>query len=291
VIAAFLAFTWWYFKKYRPKKRYSRDDSPPPPPPKPDNFRGLFSRKKANDQPLDREWVAEGAPGTATTMDEKELQIETTTYVNGHQRPQSVGSQYFAPAQLAVAIPPAHMDPNGNEFWTTWSEKDGRPAHMPNQSLSTTAGYFNNNLRPNPPYYKRSSEVSSLSSGFGDGDNLMLLSTANNTMDAAALTQLRPPPPATKPERYSIRTESTSRDTWYTEASEDQPARFRTINSWVRQQTGRIKREKQRRDDSDVPPVPALPAEEEYRMMMPDGEEPRRVDMNMDIGVAYGGTR
>lgn len=76
---------------------------------------------------------------------------------------------------------------------------------------------------------------------------------------------------------------SARRDTVCTEASEDTPPRFRTVNSWVRQQSGRVKREKQREEDAATesgtpPPVPAIPPEQEFRLMMPDGEEPRRVE-------------
>ena len=108
----------------------------------------------------------------------------------------------------------------------------------------------------------RASELSSLSSGFGDGE-------------------LVPPPRA-------------ARDTMYTATSEDQPARFRTLSSWVDQQTGRIHRAQQRVRDGDtvvsgegVPPVPGIPAgagenglppEPVFNMMMPDGEVPRRAD-------------
>ncbi|KAI9158936.1 hypothetical protein HJFPF1_06939 [Paramyrothecium foliicola] len=292
VIAAFLGFIWWYFKKYRHKKRLERG-IPPPPPRKPGRFWKLFSLGKVSKKSSqDREWTVESAPSSAPSFDEKQMQLESTQEDTFQRQRRSVGSQYFAPAQLAVAIPPAHIDPNGNEFWTTWTEEDARPGHNPNQlSVSSTSGQFGNTLRVAPPYYKRTSEVSSLSSGFGDGDMIMPPSTANNTLDAAALTQLRPPPPTSNPRRFSARTVSTNRDTWYTEASEDQPARFRTINSWVRQQTGRVKREKQRNDDSDVPPVPALPDEEEYRMMMPDGEEPRRVNMSEASASAYSGMR
>ena len=63
----------------------------------------------------------------------------------------------------------------------------------------------------------------------------------------------------------------------YTEASEDLPPRFRTVNSWVRQQTGRLRRA----HDKEAPPVPELPLEQEFGLMMPDGEVPRKVEMDM----------
>jgi len=83
------------------------------------------------------------------------------------------------------------------------------------------------------------------------------------------------------------------RDTVYTEHSEDLPPRFRTVDSWVNQQSGRINRAQQKaeREAADIPPVPGLPAgtgrngmppEQEFTMMMPDGEVPRRAD---DMGT------
>ncbi|KAM0612989.1 hypothetical protein ACHAP0_005593 [Verticillium nonalfalfae] len=130
----------------------------------------------------------------------------------------------------------------------------------------------------------RASAISSLSSGFGDGDIIV--------------PGLQPPPPASQAlrstqnvvGRYSwvSKSESSNRETIYTETSEDLPPRFRTVNSWVNQQTGRVKRAQGRSDDEeDVPPVPGLPAalgknimppEQQFNMMMPDGEEPRRPD-------------
>lgn len=142
--------------------------------------------------------------------------------------------------------------------------------HEPNQSFSSTGGQYNTYRAP---YNKHASEISSLSSGFGDGDivipqdrpisNSDTTNSKNNyTVNVEEFT-LRPPPPA----QY--------RETMYTETSEDAAPRFRTVNSWVRQQTGRVKRAVQ---------APATaPPEPEFTMMMPDGEEPRRADQ---FGVA-----
>lgn len=114
----------------------------------------------------------------------------------------------------------------------------------------------------------RASEISSLSSGFGDGDILV------------------PPAVAQVPAQGNMSRESWlsrgNRETIYTETSEDSPPRFRTVNSWVNQQTGRVKRQQAREgEDGDVPPVPGLPnmpPEPQFTMMMPDGEEPRRAE-------------
>ncbi|KAF9877936.1 hypothetical protein CkaCkLH20_04512 [Colletotrichum karsti] len=135
---------------------------------------------------------------------------------------------------------------------------------------------------PNRRQVNRASELSSISSGFGDGD-IVVPGMA-----------LQPPPPVSNPFRASQNgghfswMSKSNRDTVYTETSEDLPPRFRTVNSWVNQQTGRVKRAQTRPEtDEDVPPVPGLPAgtgqnglppEPQFTMMMPDGEIPRRPD-------------
>jgi hypothetical protein len=132
----------------------------------------------------------------------------------------------------------------------------------------------------------RASQLSSISSGFGDGDIIM------------------PPQPATTNPRQSAnlvgrfswvsQSVQSRRDTIYTQSSEDSPPRFRNVSSWVNQQTGRVKRAQQRhRDDGQgaAPPVPVLssqqlgvpgihnpPVEQSFNMMMGDDEVPRRVE-------------
>lgn len=139
----------------------------------------------------------------------------------------------------------------------------------------------------------RVSELSSISSGFGDGD---IIVPDNNTP--------KPPQPGTTSMRQSTSIvgrfswlsrggRSSQRDTVYTQSSEDSPPRFRSISSWVNQQTGRIKRAQQRQEEDgrDAPPVPALssqqmgvpgihnpPAEPSFNLMMADDEVPRRVE-------------
>lgn len=135
----------------------------------------------------------------------------------------------------------------------------------------------------------RSSEVSSLSSGFGDG--AIIIPAAYQPADAAPRQ-----PPSTRTRSSVGGDASSNRDTMYTATSEDQPARYRSISSWVDQQTGRIRRAQQRAKDGvvvvpggdeGVPPVPGVPAgagenglppEPVFNMMMPDGEVPRRVE-------------
>ncbi|KAL7626906.1 hypothetical protein AAE478_003680 [Parahypoxylon ruwenzoriense] len=119
----------------------------------------------------------------------------------------------------------------------------------------------------------RASELSSISSGFGDGDIII----------PQLLTTPKPAPVATadNPDRLDNIDNPTPRDSWmsrdggrresrgegrretvYTTTSEDRPARFRSIGSWVNQQAGRVKRAGSRaRERGEVPVMPAIPGE------------------------------
>ncbi|ORY63524.1 uncharacterized protein BCR38DRAFT_229864 [Pseudomassariella vexata] len=101
----------------------------------------------------------------------------------------------------------------------------------------------------------RASELSSLSSGFGDGDII--------------IPDLPKPPQASMQMRESSNLGRFSwvsrggpgdRETIYTTTSEDRPARYRGVNSWVNQQAGRIKRAAiGDRDEEEIPAVPGIP--------------------------------
>ena len=139
----------------------------------------------------------------------------------------------------------------------------------------------------------RTSVMSSLSSGFGDGDIIV-----------PAPGRLAPPIVEPHPgNNYNMRFSwmsqgpdggggakeagSSKRDTVLTQASEDLPPRFRSLTSWIDQQSGRIKRAQQRHDPSSPAPVQPVgsgipgihnpPPEQGYEMMM-DDEVPRRVE-------------
>lgn len=162
----------------------------------------------------------------------------------------------------------------------------------------------------------RASELSSLSSGFGDGEILMLASDQQQTQAGQMpMTAPRPPripsgpPPAASAGaagRFSwMRKHRMSRETVYTESSDDQPAKFRSVNSWVNQQTGRVRRGQASIDTTtsasvsgvaggDVavvignePGIPhPMPEEQRLTMMMDDGEVPRRPDTVPGIQMA-----
>lgn len=157
----------------------------------------------------------------------------------------------------------------------------------PYYNQSELARQPSNAYDPTRRQVSRASELSSLSSGFGDGDIFI----PGMPQQPAPTTQaLRSSQNGVGRSSWMSRSR---RDTVYTEHSEDLPPRFRTVDSWVNQQSGRINRAQQKaeREAADIPPVPGLPAgtgrngmppEQEFTMMMPDGEVPRRAD---DMGT------
>ncbi|KAI5457729.1 hypothetical protein BGZ63DRAFT_66115 [Mariannaea sp. PMI_226] len=117
------------------------------------------------------------------------------------------------------------------------------------------------------------SDLSSISSGFGDGD---IIITPNNTVATVNTAKLPvPPSPVANPSgdlSKSYRNRDSARDT---QISIDPRPRFHSVSSWVKQQSGQVRQAQQQ--SGNTPPVPMLPPpEQELRYMMPDGEEPRR---------------
>ncbi|KAI1374600.1 hypothetical protein F4677DRAFT_161893 [Hypoxylon crocopeplum] len=103
----------------------------------------------------------------------------------------------------------------------------------------------------------RASALSSISSGFGDGDIIIPPPLAVNK----PLPSQGPPDNPAARESWMSR-EGSRRETVYTTTSEDRPARFRSISSWVNQQAGRAKRAGSRaRERGEVPVIPAIPGE------------------------------
>lgn len=135
---------------------------------------------------------------------------------------------------------------------------------------------------PSRRHVYRASELSSLSSGFGDGDIIMPPPAALQGGDPSGVSHFNYQQVPNVGRKDSIANASEAggsyRDTVYTTTSEDMPTRYRTVKSWVSQQTGRIQRAARRAEEDAPPPVPTMPPEERYTMMM-DDEEPRRPDM------------
>jgi hypothetical protein len=103
----------------------------------------------------------------------------------------------------------------------------------------------------------RMSEQSSLSSGFGDGQMIIPDFTSKPSTARASLTNNG------KVRNFSwvtsiFQARSTdNRDTIYTTSSEETTARFRTVNSWVAQQTRHVERREQ--SDGEIPSMPQAP--------------------------------
>lgn len=156
----------------------------------------------------------------------------------------------------------------------------------------------------------RVSELSSLSSGFGDGEiPAFSLDTRKQPGPLSTSILPAPPPVSAGPTlamssgasgRFSwMHKDRMSRETAYSESSEDQPAKFRSVNSWVKQQTGRVRRGQASIDTTtstsagsngvdggniamrpgDEPGIPhPMPEEQRLTMMMDDEEVPRHPD-------------
>ncbi|KAH6624746.1 hypothetical protein B0J18DRAFT_188267 [Chaetomium sp. MPI-SDFR-AT-0129] len=201
---------------------------------------------------------------------------------------------------------------------------------------------FGNSDNADPLHRQASNATSELSSGFGDGDIIVtdaVISPPAPTADPSSATnspqtqytarfswmthtqgsQPQPKPQAQAQTRASFlrgpfRQNSSAgsafrinangdRESIYTTSSEDLPARFRSVSSWVNQQTGRIRRvqQRQRQNEGGIaaegaspvvegaqrgsqgnePGIPGIhnpPQEPSFGFMMEDGEKPRRVE-------------
>lgn len=138
-------------------------------------------------------------------------------------------------------------------------------ARMPDSyySQSDPTPQATNSYNPGSRQAYRASELSSISSGFGDGE--MIMPQSDGT---ATTTLIKPPPPIPTSNNAAGRLSWMSRggdgrrETVYTQTSEDRPTRFRSVASWVNQQTGRVKRADSRaRERGEVPVIPAIPGQ------------------------------
>lgn len=235
------------------------------------------------------------AMNSHSTYSSQGLSMQTVSYPQQQQQPAGLPQLQtnFGPMRAANdpfaspedALTYNNLSPNstlnyGNgtmqTFETTSTDRSRMPDPYYNQS--ELARQASTAFDPAKRAVYRASELSSISSGFGDGDFIV-------PPPAAAQQGARPFSYAktsrSRSNSVANRSEVGSagqRDTVYTTTSEDMPARYRSVNSWVNQQTGRVQRQQERAADEDVPPVPSLPPEERLTMMMDDGEEPRRYE-------------
>lgn len=219
------------------------------------------------------------------------------TLVNGTGSAHTLASEYGPLSRRGQGS----FDSNTGQFGSFDSASGPNGPSYNNQlglARSTSDGFG-----PARRQMNRASELSSLSSGFGDGDIVV------------PELFIKPPPAASINVRQSttgmgrrfswMSRGGSSRDTVYTESSEDSPPRFRSVTSWVNQQAGRVKRGQLRAeaagggDDDDPPPVPQLPgqlgvpgmhnppAEQSFTLMMHDGETPRPVESTLAAADAF----
>lgn len=166
-------------------------------------------------------------------------------------------------------------------------------AHLENARKSVNAGMRNMPRTPRTPLRQtiRMSDVSSLSSGFGDGDIVIIqpptaATSAKTAYPGAVDTHVNVIAVRSSPERKHFSDRFSNRisrgDTVGTSSSsEDGRPRFRSITSWVGQQSRRVRRAAANKNEDGVPDVPDVPPEQGFDMMMPDGQEPRRVESSM----------
>lgn len=162
---------------------------------------------------------------------------------------------------------------------TSGTDRSRMPGYFNQSELARTASAA---YDPATRAVYRASELSSISSGFGDGDIIVPpMATFQQGQDPRPYSFAKSSASRSRANSVATRSEAGSngqRDTIYTTTSEDMPTRYRSVNSWVNQQTGRVERQQRRGDDEDIPPVPMLPPEQRLTMMMDDGEEPRRYE-------------
>lgn len=166
------------------------------------------------------------------------------------------------PVQQALA--PKQQGQVPQTFYSA-GEQTGSLSRNGTQTTQVSAGYNNAGTQqtfrtqggydPNQREVNHLSYLSSLSSGFGDG-----LIIPEPTVVGAG----EPRQSYRNTRKFSWMTQQGrasgpvgDRDTVYTSASIETAPRFRTIHSWVAQQTGRVERRVQ--SDAEVPSMPAIP--------------------------------
>jgi hypothetical protein len=295
---------WWSLRKAKMKRRERQSQIAiyGPPPPRPPGIRArvvgrvpvLNRFAKARGWETLDDTAQPGAFASEKGSDRGTLQLDTNFYANQQTSTYQPGLVTQGLPQVSLHSSPITASPTGTMMLgrsNTVTAQHGTYQPTENGTIASILGnYANGGTNNTQAFYgqqqrlpNRASEISSLSSGFGDGDIMM----------PSAMSTLQAPPTASQGLRSAqnnvVRDSWASRpnrDTIYTETSEDLPPRFRTVSSWVNQQTGRVKRAQDRADE-DVPPVPGLPnavggnsmpPEPQFTMMMPDGEEPRRAE-------------
>jgi hypothetical protein len=245
--------------------------------------------------------------------------MNTINAINGMNGMNTINTMNMAAAANSAAFSPHHQ--TNPSFSSTNTAQFGTMLTVASDSSTDPNGTLRSRMpdafynqselarQPSDAYdparrqVNRASELSSISSGFGDGDIIISSdSYLMPKMPPTASTNMRQS--TNMVGRFSWMSRSggggggpgsnSGRDTIYTQASEDSPPRFRTVTSWVNQQAGRIKRAQQKNgDEEDAPAVPQIPGqlgvpgihnppvEQSFNMMMNDDEVPRRVESTL----------
>jgi hypothetical protein len=147
-------------------------------------------------------------------------------------------------------------------FYNNTSTQNTLLSRQPSDGYGATSGTQNTFLTqqtsnlydPNQRGVNHLSYLSSISSGFGDG--LMIPEPVAQGQPRQTTRQSRKFSWMTS-SRVPLNGPAGDRDTVYTTASIETAPRFRTVNSWVAQQAGRV--QKQFTPAKEVPTVPSIP--------------------------------
>ncbi|CAL3969278.1 hypothetical protein PZA11_006131 [Diplocarpon coronariae] len=191
--------------------------------------------------------------------------VEQAGGISATQAFYNIGGQNLSRApepSSAYSNTGSHDVPGGNAVSELFNAGNNNmlPSRQPGTQITeTTSGTYDSNQRQT----NHLSYMSSISSGFGDG-LIMPEPTVNGGVSRQTYCRSRNPSGSVAP-RISWPTPVTpqipgvkgDRDTIYTTTSTDSGPRFRTINSWVAQQSDRVDRQQQ--IDREIPTMPSIP--------------------------------
>lgn len=183
-------------------------------------------------------------------------------------------------------MPASVMSPTTSASSPTVSDRQAAAAaHLENARKSVAASLHNKSLQTPLRRNTNMSDLSSLSSGFGDGDIIIMPPTAAVAMKSGHpsvvdshvnLVAVR------GSERVSLASQSAgSRDTVYTSVSDDSRPHFRPVSAWVRHQQSHRAKVAVPSEENGIPALPDVVMEQGFDLMMPDEQEPRRVESSM----------
>ncbi|RFU28860.1 hypothetical protein B7463_g7478, partial [Scytalidium lignicola] len=172
------------------------------------------------------------------------VEASEKTFYNTEERPVMIN---IKKATIRSLVPPSRS-----------SQQDSSTPYMTSLSRQTSDAYD-----PAQREVNRVSDLSYISSGFGDAQILVPGSRRSKANPAALDQTVRRPSQfsLSRISRFSWVTNPQSRgdrDTIYTSTSVESAPRFRSISSWVTQQTNRI--DKRHKSNETVPKVPDIPA-------------------------------